>query len=144
MLKIFWKKIPSSQSDQPYLGTTDCQLFQVSKNQLLMTTNIKSRVFRRLRTRCRRKKLRNKLAWKRIFWSSAQVQFKKSMLSILISNDADRLNSKDMNKLELEKVLQNLMAMDTIWKKQNHFIAKWLWQSVWLHCIKCNASTEYV
>ena len=82
-LKIFWKKIPSSQSDQLYQATTDCQLFQVSKNQVLVTTNIKSTVFRRLRTRCQRKKLRNKLAWKSIFWSSVQVRFKLEPVLIL-------------------------------------------------------------
>ena len=135
MSKIFWKKIPSSQKDQLYQATTDCQPFQVFRKQLPMTNRIQSRVFCRLRTRSRRKKLWNKLAWKRIFWSSAQVKFKlsKSMLSVWKSNDADRLNSKGMHKLELEKVLQNLMAMDTIWKKQNHFVAKWLRKSVWLH-----------
>ena len=89
MLKIFWKKIPSSQKDQLYLDTTDFQFFQIFKNRSLMTTNIKSIVICHLGTRFKRKKKRNKLVWKRTFWSSAQVQFKNTSIFIFQWFDSD-------------------------------------------------------
>ena len=78
MLKIFWKKIPSSRKDQPYLDTTDFQFFQIFKNRSPMTITVQQMIICLLETRFQRKKKRNQLVWKRAFWSSAQVQFKNT------------------------------------------------------------------
>ena len=126
MLKIFWKKIPSSQKDQLYLDTTDFQFFQIFKNRSLMTITVQQMIICLLETRFQRKKKRNKLAWKRAFWSSAQVQFKNASIFIFqwLDSDFNPRNKSDCQfffvKMWIQSVVTNpfrIQRLSWTWNK---------------------------